>query len=89
MQPNEIRSKLISLLTAIAPDVEPQAIDPDRDLRDQFDFDSMDALHFAQAVSREFGIDVAEKDYPRLTSLHGAGELVQAALAARSPAPGG
>lgn len=47
----------------------------------------MDALHFAQSVSREFGIDVAERGYPQLANLRGAGDLVQAALAAKSAAP--
>ena len=89
MQPREIGSRLLTLLTAIAPDIDPSAVDPDRGLREQFDFDSMDALHFAQAVSREFGIEVAQREYPKLASLRGAGDLVRAALAARSPAPGG
>ena len=83
MDTNEIRVKLLSLLTAVAPDIEPETIDPARDLRDQFDFDSMDALHFATAVSAAFGIEVAQTDYPRLASLRGAGEFVAGRLAAK------
>ena len=81
MDSNEIRSKLLSLLTRVAPDIEPGSVDPERDLRDQFDFDSMDALHFATAVSEAFAIPVAETDYPRLASLRTAGELVRDRLA--------
>lgn len=80
MQTDEIRTKLLALLTSIAPDIEPQSIDPRRRFRDQFDFDSMDALHFVQAVSVAFGIDIAEADYPQLASLDGAVALVQARL---------
>lgn len=80
MELNEIRGKLLTLLTNVAPDIEPQAIEPDRDFRDQFDFDSMDALHFAAAVSEAFGIEIAETDYPKLSSLRGAGEFVQSRL---------
>jgi acyl carrier protein len=83
MDTNEIRAKLLSLLAAIAPDIEPQTVDPARELRDQFDFDSMDALHFATAMSEAFGIEVAETDYPRLASLRGAGEFVAGKLAAK------
>jgi acyl carrier protein len=84
MDTNEIRAKLLSLLTAVAPDIDPETVDPARDLRDQFDFDSMDALHFATAVSEAFAIEVAETDYPQLASLHGAGDFVAGKLAARS-----
>lgn len=80
MELNEIRGKLLTLLTNVAPDIEPQAVEPDRDFRDQFDFDSMDALHFAAAVSEAFGIEIAETDYPKLSSLRGAGEFVQSRL---------
>ena len=83
MDPNEIRTKLLTLLTTVAPDIEPESVDPERDLRDQFDFDSMDALHFATAVSEAFGIEIAETEYPKLASLHAAGDFVQSRLAAK------
>jgi acyl carrier protein len=85
MDPNEIRTKLLSLLTTVAPDIEPENIDPELALRDQFDFDSMDALHFATAISEAFGIEIAETEYPRLASLRAAGEFVQQRLAAKTP----
>lgn len=81
MQTPEIRTKVLALLTKIAPDVEPASVDPDQELRDQFDFDSMDALHFATAISETFGIEVAQTDYPRLASLNGAAEFVASKLA--------
>ena len=83
MDPTEIRSKLLCLLTNVAPDIEPRSVDPERDLRDQFDFDSMDALHFATAVSEAFGIEIAETEYPKLASLRAAGDFVHARLAAK------
>lgn len=83
MDPNDIRTKLLSLLTTVAPDIEPESVQPGRALRDQFDFDSMDALHFATAVSEAFGIEIAETEYPKLASLRAAGEFVQQRLAAK------
>ena len=83
MDPNQLQTKLITLLTSVAPDIEPESVDPERALRDQFDFDSMDALHFATAVSEAFGIEIAETEYPRLASLRAAAEFVQERLAAR------
>ncbi|HET9105605.1 MAG TPA: acyl carrier protein [Steroidobacteraceae bacterium] len=81
MDPNEIRARLLTLLTTVAPDVEPLSVDPAQALSDQFDFDSMDALHFAAAVSEAFGIVIAETEYPELTSLERAGRFVAAKLA--------
>jgi acyl carrier protein len=81
MQTPEIHTKVLALLTRIAPDVEPESVDPDQNLRDQFDFDSMDALHFASAISEAFGIEVAQTDYPSLASLRGAAEFVASKLA--------
>ena len=63
------RERILGLLTSVAPDVEASAVIPGIDFRDQFDFDSMDLLNFAIAVSREFGIDVPETDYAELASL--------------------
>ena len=83
MSPKDIGTKLVSLLTSVAPDIEPQTIDPGRDLRDQFDFDSMDTLHFATAISEAFGIEIAETEYPRLASLRSAADLVQDRLASK------
>lgn len=84
MDIRDIRTRLLGLLMAIAPDIDAQHIDPERALRDQFDFDSMDALHFATAVSEAFGIEIPERDYARLSSLGGAAEFVLNRLA-RSP----
>jgi len=81
MAPDDIRTKLLTLLTTIAPDIEPASVDPARDLREQFDFDSMDALHFAAAVSETFKIGIAETDYPQLASLESARRFVAASLA--------
>lgn len=80
MQRQEISNRLLALLAGIAPDLDPAAILPDRDLRDQFDFDSMDTLHFAAAISEAFGIDIPEKDYARIAGLAKAADYVQAKL---------
>ena len=80
MEPTAIRERLLALLTAIAPDIDPATIDPGRDLRDQFDFDSMDRLHFAMAISGEFGFDIPEQDYAQLAALQQACRYVEERL---------
>ena len=69
MNREELATRLLALLTGIAPDVDPASVIPGIDFRDQFDFDSMDTLNFAVALHRELGVDVPEADYSRLASL--------------------
>jgi len=81
-EPQDIRSRLLSLLSGIAPDIDPTTIDDQIQLRDQFDFDSMDTLHFMTAISEAFGIDIPEPDYPKLAALAGACRYVAGRVAA-------
>lgn len=80
MDTNAIRGRLLTLLTAVAPDIDPHAVDPERELRDQFDFDSMDTLHFAAAVSEAFHIPIAETEYSKLGGIGAAADFIQGKL---------
>ena len=53
----------------VAPDLDIDELEPEEPIRDQADFDSMDTLNFAIALSQALSIDVPEADYPRLASL--------------------
>lgn len=68
----EITSLALEKLRQVAPDIDPQQLDPNKPIRDQYDFDSMDFLNFAIALGREFQMDIPEKDYAELLSLKGA-----------------
>ena len=87
LQPNDIPARVLALLTAIAPDIDPASVDPELDFRDQFDFDSMDSLHLATAISEQFNIAIDEKDYSRLASLHKACDYVRGKLAGAQAGP--
>lgn len=69
MNTSELTSLVSRMLISVAPDIEGEAIDPARRFSDQFEFDSMDFLNFVTALHRETGLDLPEKDYPRLVSL--------------------
>jgi acyl carrier protein len=69
MDHQALSARVLQLVTAIAPDVDPATVLPGIDFRDQFDFDSMDTLNLAIALNRELGVDVPEADYSRLASL--------------------
>jgi acyl carrier protein len=56
-------------LAGVAPDLEIDELEPEVLIRDQADFDSMDTLNFAIALSQALEIDIPEADYGRLASL--------------------
>lgn len=60
-----------SCLFSVAPDLEGERIAPDEPFRDQFEIDSMDSLNFIIALHKATGVDIPEKDYPRLETLSG------------------
>jgi acyl carrier protein len=58
-------------LAEIAPEVDVDALDPDVELRDQVDLDSMDFLNLIQAIADATGIEIPERDYPRVATIAG------------------
>lgn len=69
MPSNDIRDEVLSVLTTIAPEVEPDDIRDDGLLRDQVDLDSMDWLNFVVALHDRLGVDIPEADYRKLVTL--------------------
>ena len=82
MTRNEIRAAVLLILAEIAPEADPSAITLDVDLRDQLDIDSMDFLSFVIAIHEGLGVDIPERDYPKLTTLDEIVDYVASALAA-------
>ena len=83
MSREEIASLVRGALTSVAPESATQPIEPDADFRDQMDLDSMDFLNFIIALHEATGIDIPEKDYPRLASLNGCVDYLAARLEQR------
>jgi acyl carrier protein len=69
---DDIRAAILAELGNIAPDMELNLLDPQADLREALDIDSMDFLNFVMALHKRLGIAVPEKDYPLLVTLAGA-----------------
>lgn len=72
MTEQEIADLVRRALMQVAPDLEGEAIDPDRLFRDQFEFDSMDFLNFVTGIHDATGLDIPEEEAPLLASLNGA-----------------
>ncbi len=69
---HQLRDAVIRALIEVAPDIDPDAIDPDSDLYEQLDIDSMDFLNVVVAIHDQTGIEIPERDYPKLSTLNDA-----------------
>jgi acyl carrier protein len=67
----ELAELVKSTLVKVAPDLEGEQFAADEAFREQFEIDSMDLLNFVIALHKATGIDIPERDYPKLESLSG------------------
>lgn len=61
-----IESLASESLRQIAPDIDIETVDPDADLREQFDIDSMDFLNLVTRLAKQLNIHIPESDYPKI-----------------------
>ena len=71
MERSEFRSIVLSALGRVAPDVDLRQVRDDVALREQFELDSMDFLTFVEVVHERTGVNIKERDYPRLSTVDG------------------
>jgi acyl carrier protein len=71
MNPNDVRTRVLAALQQVAPEADPAAVKPAVPFRDQLDVDSMDLLNFMIRLHEEFGVEIPERDYPKLATLDG------------------
>ena len=78
MTRDDITAVLIDELGRIAPEIDASKLDPDAELREEVDIDSMDFLNLVTALHERLDIDIPEIDYPNLATLgHAVDYLVQ------------
>lgn len=65
-----LSATVMTLLRAVAPELEPDTLDPARPLRSQVDLDSMDWLNFLVSLSERLGVAIPEADYARLVTFN-------------------
>lgn len=75
---DEIRRRVEAILGTIAPEVDLATIQPDADLRNELDIDSMDFLRLVIRVNEQFKVEIPEADYARVRSLQGLVDYLRA-----------
>lgn len=66
-----LRRLVIDILARIAPEADLQSLDPERSFRDQFGIDSIDYLNLVLGIEDKLRLEIADIDYPKLSSLDG------------------
>lgn len=70
MNRDELQQAVIEAIQTVAPEVEGDEIDADEALREECDLDSMDFLHFLEALKKSTTISVPEADYGKVGTLN-------------------
>ena len=70
MTPQQAREQIGLALKRAAPGSDIETVDPDTDLRDALDLDSIDFLNFVEILSDASGRRIDEDDYPQLATLN-------------------
>ena len=63
------RSGLEKAFRRIAPEIDLDTIDPEAELREEADLDSVDAINLIVAIEEELGVDIPEADYDEIVTL--------------------
>lgn len=72
MTADEIRTVLLAEIGNIAPEADLTALNPEADLREELDIDSISFLNLIIALGHRLGVNVPEKDYSQLGTLNSA-----------------
>ena len=83
MNPTELRTVVDDAIRRIAPDIDPGALAPGTDLREDLEIDSMDFLNLMDELHARLGVDIPEHDYPAVTTIDGCVDYLLAHLNAR------
>jgi acyl carrier protein len=68
MTRKDLTAALIDELGRIAPETDASRLDPNAELREELDIDSMDFLNLVTALSERLKIDIPETDYSKLAT---------------------
>ena len=66
---NDLEILVRAALNEVAPDLDSAEVATDDDFHDDLGLDSMDALNLAIALHEATGVDIPERDAPKITSI--------------------
>jgi acyl carrier protein len=77
----DLVTMILSAVAEVAPELEPELADLDHDIDfwTELQLDSMDHLAVMTRLSEQTGVDIAERDYPHLTTVNALRDFLAAA----------
>lgn len=75
----DYRSVFLEALVRVAPDIDRDDVGDDDHIQDDLELDSMDVLNLVAALHERLGINIPEKDYPKISTVARATAYLQAA----------
>lgn len=66
----ELQQLLFQEIANIAPEIEPDMVDVDEDLREELDIDSMDFMILTVALGKRLGVSIPDTDHHLLNSIN-------------------
>lgn len=69
MTNTDFRTIFLEELTRVAPDIEAEDVGDDDHIQDDLELDSMDVLNLVTALHERLGVDIPEKDYPKISTV--------------------
>ncbi len=76
MDYQEVRERVMGIISIVAPDADLSDVKDDLKLRDQLGIDSMDFLDIVMELRKGYKIEVPKEDYPKLATLRGCVEYL-------------
>jgi acyl carrier protein len=70
MNNNNIQQTNLDEIQEVAPEIELDDIDMDKDIREECDLDSMDFLNYLIALKQSTGVSIAEGDYTQVNTFN-------------------
>lgn len=66
MTEDDLRRAFLEEITRVAPDLDAASIGGGDHIQDDLELDSMDVLNLVAALHKRLGVDIPERDYPRI-----------------------
>ena len=82
MNKQQIRETVLRILAAIAPEADLAALQPNVSFHDQINIDSIDFLRLMMELEKALQVEIADFDYPQLSTLQGCVNYLAKQLAA-------
>lgn len=80
MTRDNIKNLIIEIIQDIDEDASTDNLDPDGQLRDQLDLDSMDFLDIVMELRKRYKLQIPEEEYPQLATLNSCVEYLEPKL---------